>query len=145
MDFKKQFTQLAVVLLAGCAATVPLGDVKTDAMLKQFSPPPDAVRIYIYRNENYGSAYKLDVLVDGMEIGSTSAKTYLYKDVSPGSHTITSKGEDRDTVEVNAKIGTLVFVWQEAKFGTVYLRSKLHVVNPVEGRAGVQESRLAAP
>ena len=145
MNSKTRIPYLASALLAGCAAAVPMGDPKTDAALKEFNPPMGMVGVYIYRNENFGAAHKLDVLVDGLEIGSTGAKTYLYRAVAPGTHVITSKGENRESVEVSAKPGTLVFIWQEAKFGTVNLRSKLHVVNEAEGRLGVQQAQLAVP
>jgi len=87
---KKMF--IAAVLassLAGCAS-VPMGDAKQDAALKTFTVPTDKAGIYIYRNESMGAAVKMDVAVDGTVIGQTAAKTYLYKEVTPGKHTVSS-------------------------------------------------------
>ena len=120
-----------------------MGDPKMDASLKEFKAPQDMAGIYIYRNETFGAEYILDVLVDGLEIGSTASETYLYKEVVPGRHTVTSKGENRDSVEIDAKPDKLVFIWQEAKFGMANLRTKVHLVSEQEGKRGVQETRLA--
>jgi hypothetical protein len=134
---------IAVLALAGCAS-VPMGDPKRDAELKSFSVAPDKAGIYIYRNESMGGAVKMDVSLDGQIIGQTAAKTYFYKDVVPGKHTISSTAENTDTLEVEVKPGTLAFIWQEVKMGVLYARTKLHLVSEDEGKKGVQESSLAA-
>ena len=96
--------------LIGCAS-VPMGDAKKDAALKTFSVPADKAGNYVYRNESIGAAVKMDVELDGQPIGQTAAKTYLYKEVAPGTHTISSKAENTDSVQIDAKPGTLNFIW----------------------------------
>ena len=128
--------------LVGCAS-VPMGDAKQDAALKTFSAPTDKAGVYIYRNESMGAAVKMDVELDGKAIGQTAANTYLYKEVLPGKHTITSKAENSDSVEIDAKPGTLSYVWQEVKMGVLYARTKLHIVGEPEGKKGVLETSLA--
>lgn len=140
---KKMF--IAAVLassLAGCAS-VPMGDAKQDAALKTFTVPAEKAGIYIYRNESMGAAVKMDVAVDGTVIGQTAAKTYLYKEVTPGKHTVSSKAENTDTIEIDAKPGTLTYIWQEVKMGIMYARTKLNLVGEAEGRKGVLETKLA--
>jgi hypothetical protein len=140
---KKLLTLIAVsALFTGCAS-VPMGDVKQDAALKEFKVAPDKAAIYVYRNESMGAAVKMDVEVDGAPIGQTAANTFLYKEVAPGKHTVTSKAENTDTVEVDAKPGTLTYIWQEVKMGVLYARNKLHVVSEQDGKKGVQETKLA--
>ena len=80
---------------------------------------PEKAGIYIYRNESFGSAIKLTVEMDGRVIGETAAKTYLYKEVTPGKHTLVSHAENTDTLEVDVKPGTLAYVWpsQDRKSG----------------------------
>jgi Protein of unknown function (DUF2846) len=135
---------LAVVVLAICGcASVPMGDPQQDAALKTFKTAPDKAGIYIYRNESMGAAVKMDVAVDGEPIGQTAAKTYLFKEVSPGKHTVTSSAENTDTLEVDVKQGTLAYVWQEVKMGLLYARTKLHLVTEEEGKKGVEETSLA--
>jgi hypothetical protein len=128
--------------LVGCAS-VPMGDVKQDAALKTFEIAPDKSGIFIYRNETMGAAMTMDVQLDGARIGETAAKTYLYKEVAPGMHKVTSKAENTDTLEVDAKPGMLVYLWQEVKMGLFGARTKLHRVSEDEGKKGVLETKLA--
>ena len=128
--------------LGGCAS-VPMGDAKQDAASKTFSVPADKAGVYIYRNESIGAAVKMDVELDGKAIGQTAANTYLYKEVAPGKHTISSKAENTDAIDIDAKPGTLSYVWQEVKMGILYARTKLHLVGEAEGKKGVLETKLA--
>ncbi len=137
---------LAVAVLAlnlvGCA-TVNMGDAKQDAALKTFKAPRDKAGVYVYRNETIGAAIKMNVEVDGQPIGQTGANTYLYKEVSPGKHTFTSNAENDSTIEVDAKPGTLLYIWQEVKMGFGSARSKLQLVERAQGQKGVLETKLA--
>jgi hypothetical protein len=128
--------------LVGCAS-VPMGDAKQDAALKTFNAPANKAGVYIYRNESMGAGVKMDVEIDGKAIGQTAASTYLYKEISPGKHTITSKAENTDSIEINAKPGTLSYVWQEVKMGILYARTKLHLEDEAAGKKGVLETKLA--
>lgn len=140
----KKILALAVIAsaLTGCAS-VPMGDQQQDAALKTFSVPADKAGIYIYRNESMGAAVKMDVQIDGQAIGQTAANTYLYKEVTPGKHQIVSKAENTDTLEIDAKPGTLHYIWQEVKMGLMYARTKLHLVGEDQGKKGVLETKLA--
>ena len=120
-----------------------MGDEKQDAALKAFTIAPNKSGVFIYRNETFGTAIKMDVALDGLPIGQTAAKTYLYKEVTPGKHTVTSKSENTDSIDIDAKPGTLIYVWQEVKLGLMYARTKLHLVGDTEGKKGVLESKLA--
>lgn len=128
--------------MSGCAS-VDMGDARKDAAAKTFVAPKDAAAVYIYRNESMGAAVKMDVEVDGKPIGQTAANTFLYKVIAPGKHTITSKAENTDTVEIDAKPGTLHYLWQEVKMGLMYARTKLHQVEETQGKKGVLETKLA--
>lgn len=136
----------AVVLsLVGCAS-VPMGDPAQDAKLKTF-PTASAGKagVYIYRNETFGAAIKLNLALDGQALGSSASKTYFYKEVPPGKHTVTSYGENTDTLTFEAVAGKLYYVWQEVKMGMFAARTQLHLVQEKDGQAGVRESKLAAP
>lgn len=144
MKFHKLIAiSFVAMAMVGCAS-VPMGDTKKDAELKTFAAKPGVAGLYIYRNESMGAAIRMDVAVDGKNIGQTAAKTYFYTEVAPGKHTITSKAENTDTLEVNAVAGKLYFIWQEVKMGLMSARSKLSLVSEAEGKKGVQESQLAA-
>jgi hypothetical protein len=133
----------AALVLGGCAS-VPMGDPQRDAALKNFQVAPDKAGIYVYRNETLGAAIKMDVAVDGQPVGQTAANTYLYKEVAPGKHVVSSSSENTDTVEVDLKPGTLAYIWQEVKMGFMMARTKLHLVTEADGRKGVLETKLAA-
>lgn len=126
----------------GCAS-VPVEDVQRDAALKTFSIAPDQAGVFIYLNEFIGTAVKMDVWLDGVPLGQTMTKTYLYKSVAPGKHTVTSIAENTDTLEVDIRAGSLAYIWQEAKMGFFHARAKLHLMNEEEGKAGVLSCRLA--
>ena len=129
--------------LVGCAS-VPMGDVKRDAELKSFTPKPDVASLFIYRNESFGAAIKMDVEVDGKSVGQTAAKTYFYKEVAHGKHTVTSKSENTESIDVDTVAGKIYYIWQEVKMGLLYARTKLTLVSEEEGKKGVLESQLAA-
>ncbi len=139
----KIVTALAISLVLSGCATVPMGDAKQDAALKTFQAPANKAGIYVYRNESMGAAIKMDVIIDGQNIGESAANTYFYREVSPGKHTIMSKAENTDTVEVDVKPGSLTFIWQEVKMGFMFARTKLHLVGEEEGKKGVSETKLA--
>ena len=135
---------LLLVTVAGCA-TVPMGDPKQDAALKTFTPKADVAGVYIYRNETMGAAVRMDVEVDGKALGQTAAHTFFYTELPPGKHTVTSKAENTDSLEIDTIAGKLYYVWQEVKMGILYARTKLHLItNEEEGRKGVLDSKLAA-
>lgn len=75
---------LSAGLLSGCAS-VPMADTSADAQAKQFVAPANAANLYIYRNETFGAAVKMPVLVDGMAVGDTVAHTYILKQVTPAA------------------------------------------------------------
>ena len=140
----KKFLAVAAIAvnLVGCAS-VKMGDVQQDAAAKTFTAPKEVAGVYVYRNESIGAAVKMDVEVDGKAIGQTAANTFLYKEIAPGKHAIASKAENTDTVEIDAKPGTLYYVWQEVKMGVLYARTKLHLVEEGQGKKGVTETKLA--
>ncbi len=145
MSLRLIATAVAALALVGCA-NVPMGDPAQDAKLKTFpSASAGKAGVYIYRNETFGAAVKLNVALDGQALGSTASKTYFYKEVAPGKHTVTSYGENTDTLNFDAIAGKLYYVWQEVKMGMFGPRTQLHMATEKDGQAGVGESKLAQP
>jgi hypothetical protein len=89
-----------------------------------------------------GGAVKMEIDLDGKQIGTTAAKTYLLLTVDPGKHTLVSHSEVDSNLVVDAQPGTNHFVWQEVKMGVLYARSKLQLVDEQTGKTGVGECQL---
>lgn len=136
------FAAAALSSLVGCGS-VPMSSPEQDAAAKKFTTSTDKASLYVYRNESMGGAVTMHVLLDNVALGDTSGHTYLYKLIAPGKHTITSQAENTDMIEIDAKAGSNVFVWQEAKMGVLYARCKLHLVEEAAGKQGVLESKMA--
>lgn len=135
------FTAAMILLLTGCA-TVPMAPIDIDAKAKAFSPEPNKASLYVYRNENYGAALRMRVLVNGKLLGKTAAQTYFRLNVMPGKYTIESSTENVSSLALSVEAGKNYFVWQEVKMGTWSGKSRLQQVDENTGRAGVMESKL---
>lgn len=132
---------LLILLVTGCTS-VPMASVEHDTQAKTFAVKPDKANVYLYRNESMGGAVKMDVLLDGKPVGQTAAKTYMKLEVAPGQHTLISKAENDDVLNVNTEAGKNYFVWQEVKMGILYARNLLHLTDEQTGKAGVQDCKL---
>ncbi|MGH8506345.1 MAG: DUF2846 domain-containing protein [Stenotrophobium sp.] len=82
----------AVLALAGCAS-VHMAQVANDTAAKQFAPVTGQAVVYVYRNETFGAAIKMDVAVDNKLVGQTAAHTYFRLVLPPGQHVLTSQGD----------------------------------------------------
>ena len=135
---------LAAAILAGSAcASVPMAPADFDSAAKAFAPPPpDRAHVYVYRNESFGGAVKMDLFMDGLPAGSTVSKTFALVPVRPGPHKFVSKAENDSELPLLAQPGQNIFVWQEVKMGFLYARNKLQLVSPQQGQAGVLECKL---
>jgi len=141
--FKKYFVLLSLVgvtLFSGCRS-VPLASLKEDSTAKEFKTNPNAAQIYIYRNEILGGQIKIDVRLNGSEVGKTLQNTYMVLEVPPGKHKIESESENTSTLELTTEKGKNYFVWQEAKMGMWLARNKLQIVDEKTGKDGVLECK----
>src|SRR6266481_4436193 len=137
MTSRRSFVLIVAVLASACAS-VPLAHPEADAAAKRFqAPPPGHANLYVFRNESFGGAVRMSINLDGMALGDTAAKTYLYTTIPAGTHTLTSKTENDSTAVIEARAGGNYFVWQEVKMGMWSARSALQLVEEERGRAGV--------
>jgi hypothetical protein len=150
MKTKSQMHVLAVALLlialfAGGCANVPLASVEDDTRAKTHSVPAGKSVIYVYRNESFGGAIPMTVLLDRRTIGQTGAQTYFMFEVEPGEHEIGSLAENTSFLKLTTVADKAYYVWQEVKMGMWKARSLLQQVDDATGRAGVAESKRAQP
>lgn len=134
---------LAMAAAAAGCATTQMASEQEDADAKTFIVPEGRSRIYVYRNETFGSAIKITLALDGRMMGSTAPKTYFAWDVTPGPHEVMCVGENNVKVNVDAPPGRAAYVWQEMKMGMLSAGCALNIVDGPTGRAGVLESRRA--
>lgn len=142
-NFAAAVSAIAVLLLSGCAS-VPMATMDQDAKAKDFSPAPNKASLYIYRNESFGAAIPMTILVNGKALGQTAAKTYFRLNLVPGKYTVESHAENVSNLPVTTEAGKNYFVWQEVKMGMWMARSLLQQADETTGRAGVIESKLIA-
>ncbi|MGH8435443.1 MAG: DUF2846 domain-containing protein [Pseudomonas sp.] len=133
---------LAIAALATGCASVPMADVAQDTQAKTFNTPADQANIYLYRNENMGAAVKMDVSLNGKQVGTTVANTYLVLAVPAGQHTLKSSAENDSELQLSTEAGKNYFVWQEVKMGVLYARNQLQLVDEAKGKEGVTECKL---
>lgn len=137
---------LALPLLIGCAATVPIMPDHLDAAAEEFSPPAGKANLYITRTSTLGFAVLFQVHVDGELAGSIAADTYLLFEVDPGEHKISvTTQESQDLLRVNAQSGGNYFVDVVPKFGWLAARAALVQLSDEEGRAAVMKAARAEP
>lgn len=133
---------LAILLLIQGCATAPMATADKDIKAKSFETKPSTASLYVYRNENFGGAISMDVLINNLLVGQTAAKTYFKFDLIPGKYQIQSKSENVSLLDLTLEAGRNYFVWQEVKMGILYARTKLSLKSDDEGIKGVLESRL---
>lgn len=131
--------------LSGCAS-VRQGDAGQEGAQKTFMPKPGVAGIYIYRNDGIGGFTKMDVAVDGRNIGQIANKTYLYAEVTPGPHVVTGKSGETSIggVEINAVPAKLYYVKQASNEGWFSVGSSLRAVDAIEAQRELKQSSLAA-
>jgi hypothetical protein len=139
-----RLASLAVVtLLASACASVPMATPEADRLAKEFKTTPAKANLYVFRDELFGGAVKMSVLLDGRILGDTVKSTFLFTPVEPGKHTLVSKTENDSTLEIDAKAGQNVFVWQEVKMGIWAARSDLQLVPEADAKPRVEQCSLS--
>ena len=135
----------ATVLFASGCASVPMGPATQDAALKTFSAPAKGnAGVYIYRNSFVGQALKKNLYLDGAFLGESANKTYFYKQVEPGEHTVSTESEFSDNAfKFVALADTNHFIRQYIKMGVFVGGANVELVTEEEGKKGVLASGLA--
>ena len=145
--FKKALFVAAIVsisLLSGCAS-VPMASMEQDAAAKKFSQPAaDKAGLYVFRNTFGGQALKKTVSLDGALIGETANKVFFYKQITPGTHTLSTESEFSDNaITFQADSGKNYFSQQYIKLGVFVGGAGLVMVPEEEGKRQVLECGLA--
>ena len=111
--------------------------------IKQMAPPEGKALIYIIRVKMIGAAVKMGVLIDGVKIGDTRAKNFLYVIAEPGPHEIMSKAENKFKMELTLQPNTIYFIEQQVKMGFAFARTKLVLIDEKKGRKFLGKCKLS--
>lgn len=128
--------------LLGCAST-PMADAQHDAAVKTFTIAPDKAGVFIYRDQIFGAAVKMDVWLDGAHLGQNVVGSHLYKTVEPGRHVISSNADATDALDVEIKAGSFAYVQHGVAVASPFSGKKFQRTDEAQGRKGVLATRLA--
>lgn len=136
---------LALLLTAGCAATVPLATDLPDRSVLRQPVPADVAHIYVVRPRAYlGSALLFSVTLDGVPAGQLANATYFVFPVAPGPHTLlVSSAENVDRIPLTVQGGQAYFFRTTQRMGMAQSRVGLQPMDAQDGQQLVAKSRLA--
>ena len=134
---------LGLVTLTGCAS-VAMAPKDQDVAAKTFAPPPaEKSGLYIFRNSFVGQALKKILSVDGKPVGQTANQVYFYREISPGSHTISTESEFSDnSISFLAEGGKNYFARQYIKIGVFIGGAGIEMVSEEDGKKEVLQCGL---
>ncbi|HJW71704.1 MAG TPA: DUF2846 domain-containing protein [Geothrix sp.] len=132
---------LALVLAFGCASA-PMATPERDTAAKTFAPVPDKAVVYVYRDETFGAAIKIPIVINGRIIGDTVSKSYFRIVMEPGNCEVQCKASSDSTQSVKVEAGKVYFLRQEMKMGMWAAGCMMHLMTEAEGRAAIAECKL---
>ena len=129
-------------IFSGCVQKMERAPIAEDKLAKEFKTDPDFANLYICRNESFGWAVHMPVLVNDKLIGRTEAQSYFYIKLEEGRQNIKSLTEQIQSIYIDTVKNKNYFVWQEVKMGTWTANSMLHSMNEEDGKKCVQSSHM---
>jgi len=138
-----------LALAAGCASLPEPEVMRREAEGYQLPKLPENGKaiVYVVRPSSMGTLVRFNVFVDdhedASEMGYNRGSQYIYFNLLPGKHQISSKAENWATVEVTAKAGDIIFLQQNPTLGLVMSRNDLRKIEEqYEGKYHVKTLQL---
>jgi hypothetical protein len=143
---KKCAVELGIIIFVslmffGCASMPRPEEMKAQAANYQLPRLPEEGKaiVYVVRPSTYAQSVSLHVYIDNKEpqseVGSTMGGQYICFNLTPGTHTILSKGENWSEKNVSAKAGDIIFIQQETSMPILSeVRNKLLNLQDYEGK-----------
>jgi len=125
-----------ILMLSGCAS-VQKESLAVNEKAKQFTPEKEFANVYLYRDEVFGGAIRMNVTVDGKLSGATGPMTFFNWKLEPGNHVFKSLTENTAVLTLDVDAGKNYFIWQEVKMGMWAAGSQLHKVTYDTGKEAV--------
>lgn len=133
-----------VVLVGGCAATVPMASHSLDVEGKKFTPESGMASIYVHRGGGDLVPYLFQLYLDGQMVGAIAPYTYHLMTVKPGEHTIyVIARENAEQTTFMAEKAKNYFY--KLRNGYSWPQSKVHIlsIDEEEGRKLISDSKRA--
>jgi hypothetical protein len=137
---------MLITMLAGCM-TAPLAPSVLDATAKEFVPQANKAALYIYRDDAWD--IPMNISVNGILLGTTTANTYISLNVAPGTYIVESPDAffgQRKWASLTLKVeaGKNYFILMETKMGLISNKFSLRQTDESTGRSGVLRGSLMA-
>lgn len=133
---------ISIFLFSGCVPKMTKASFEEDRLAKEFKLDVDNANLYICRNEFFGSAINMPVIVDGKFIGKTEDHSFFYLKFKPGKYNVQSITENIQNLQIEIEKNKNYFVWQEVKMGMWTADSKLHLVSEEVGKECVLSTKM---
>ena len=139
----RRFLLLAVMLVSGCAASVPLARTEQDRSAKEARPPEGKAALFIQRkNAFFAKAVPFSVFLDGGLVGDLGPETFFRLNAISGQHIVSaSNGFRTTTMSLSCEAGQVYYI---------QIRPDAWDGHPIpeeisrdEGRNAIQGSQLA--
>ena len=129
------------LILGGCA--VQKAPQASDQEAKKLIPTTGKAIVYIIRPSIIGGAIRGVINCDNQYVGSVAGMRYIFTKVDPGKHVFTGLAENSSDLELVVESGKTYFIVQRMRFGYVYARNKLNLLNEDDGRRKLARCKLA--
>lgn len=130
-------------MLAGCVGFVQYAPESMDMQKKSFAlSNNEHASVYIFRDGFLGNQIHTDIFVDGKILGKIFGSTYLYIELPPGEHTITSHLIGYASLKLNMKKGETYFIRDVISPGVYNATASLVPIDREAGENAVRSCRL---
>jgi len=139
---------VALAALTGCANLPSMDVMKAETASFQLPKLPDEGKamVYVVRPSMAGTVVRFNVFLDDQEaaseMGYNRGNQYIYFNVTPGTHKISSKAENWADTQISAAAGDVIFIQQEATMGIIMARNNISKIDEIPGKYHVKKLEL---
>ena len=141
-SYLNMFIIFFALAIAGCSAVGQMPP-EMDMKAKEMGPLEGKALVYILRPATFGTAIKMEVTCDGINIGSTGGGRYIYSILEPGSHVFISKAENKSELPIILEAGKVYYLEQKVKMWILKARNNLERLDDQEGRDKLLKCKLS--
>jgi hypothetical protein len=110
---------------------------------KNLSPAEGKALVYILRPSMVGSLIKFDVSCDGISLGSTTGKRFIYANLEPGVRKLLGEAENKEEIFLEVEAGKTYYLEQQAKMGLLMARTGWNKLTDSEGKKKLGKCKLS--